>query len=282
MDFKIGRFIIMLVLGAWGLSSCTVKEERPGCPAWLSVVSEGSMPDGIGGDVVFRVYRNDVMELDQMRTRQEFEDGFEIRILRGALTFVGVYGWPLDVLNADGLVIPYGTECPMAWGFSDDVLLEKEEEVIREAFRMLYANMHVSILGVKDGEYSYFPTVAGNVDGYTLSSFRPHLGEFRCFMRQASARTKAPSTGEYELRVPRQVDDSLEFLLLEDNRTLKDPAAYVLPIGKVLRENGYDWNARVLEDIYIVIDYVRARIQIKVADWTVVVLMTSDNGKFKI
>ena len=96
----------------------------------------------------------------------------------------------------------------------------------------------------------------GNVSGYGFD-MNPEHGDFRYVME--------PDTeGIFHVNVPRQYDSSLILRVAEDDRSLRDFA-----IGEYLEEGGYDWTARELADVELVIDYAKADLTLTVEDWEV-------------
>ena len=269
-----GVVAVVSLLGA--AVSCTVKEDRFECPSWVTLLPDGPLSQDMyesGGGLSVFVYRDGEQALQLGYTLPEFDAGVAFPVVKGPVELAGVIDWPAEYVDGDVLQIPYGKDCPEAWGFSDRLFLEEEEHVFYEHLKALFANVYVEIVGAPE-DYPFTPVLEGTVDGYSLASLEPHRGDFLA----------VPRTVHYDLRfcrVPRQVDASLMFFLVEGflMPTKVAGSVYDLPIGEVLEQEGYDWDADYLEDIHIYIDYARTKVTISVADWTKVLIM---GGKYVI
>ena len=120
----------------------------------------------------------------------------------------------------------------------------------------------------EDGYTSpYDIEVWGNVAGVSAWDLMPVLGEFRYAPMQEN--------GVYQVRVPRQEDNSLELVMLEipgqagyDGERAEDDGERVvvdrLPLGEYIARSGYDWTAENLEN---------QQVMITVSGWDGVVVM---------
>ena len=122
----------------------------------------------------------------------------------------------------------------------------------------------------EDGYTSpYRIEVWGNVAGVSAWDLMPLDGDFRF----------APSleNGVYQVRVPRQVDNSLELVMLEipgqvgydGERVVVDR----LPLGEYIARSGYDWTAEDLDDVNVALDLEMQQVMITVSGWDGVVVM---------
>ena len=113
----------------------------------------------------------------------------------------------------------------------------------------------------EDGYTSpYDIEVWGNVAGVSAWDLMPLDGDFRF----------APSleNGVYQVRVPRQVDNSLELVMLEDSEIVDR-----LPLGEYIVRSGYDWTAEDLADVNVALDLEMQQVMITVSGWDGVVVM---------
>jgi hypothetical protein len=109
----------------------------------------------------------------------------------------------------------------------------------------------------------------GNIAGVSSWDLMPVQGEFR----YAPIR----ENGVYLVRVPRQVDNSLELVMLEipdqvgydDERTVVDR----LPLGEYIARSGYDWTAEDLADVNVALDLEMQQVMITVSGWDGIVVM---------
>jgi len=90
--------------------------------------------------------------------------------------------------------------------------------------------------------------------------------------------------GVYQVRVPRQVDNSLELVMLEisdqvgyDGERAGDDGERAvvdrLPLGEYIARSGYDWTAEDLADVNVALDLEMQQVMITVSGWDGVVVM---------
>ena len=285
---------VMWMAGILLLSSCSVKEDRSGCPCWMTVdlskvaESRWKSPERqssteyqmvtkslesrqhIAESVVLRLRGNsDEDEVDyafKMTETVNTEVGaLEYEVPRGSVG-VSVIGMP-DRVGHDGIAgydgdeirIPVGEQMDSLYGF----------------FRMFYTRCESVLCDVElhkefctvsftlgdDGYISpYDLEVWGNVAGVSPWDLMPLEGDFRFAPSQED--------GVYRVRVPRQVDNSLELVMLEDSEIVDR-----LPLGEYIARSGYDWAADDLADVHIALDMEKQQVMIKVSGWDGVVVM---------
>ena len=279
---------VMCMAGILLLSSCSVKEDRSGCPCWMTVdlskvaESRWKSPERqssteyqmvtkslesrqhIAESVVLRLRGNsDEDEVDyafKMTETVNTEVGaLEYEVPRGSVG-VSVIGMP-DRVGHDGneIRIPVGEQMDSLYGF----------------FRMFYTRCESVLCDVElhkefctvsftlgdDGYISpYDLEVWGNVAGVSPWDLMPLEGDFRFAPSQED--------GVYRVRVPRQVDNSLELVMLEDSEIVDR-----LPLGEYITRSGYDWAAEDLADVHIALDMEKQQVMITVSGWDGVVVM---------
>ena len=300
---------VMWMVGMLFLSSCSIKEDRDGCPCWMTVEmpgqaghdgekvgQDGRSPVGAGDDgtVVLRLRGNS----DEDAVDYEYQVTEAVRVDVGALEYevprgsVGVsavafgneipgragYDGKSAGYDGDEIRVPVGEQMDSLYGFfkmdhtrCESVLCDVE---LHKEF------CTVSFTLGEDGYTSpYDIEVWGNVAGVSAWDLMPVLGEFRY----------APilKNGVYQVRVPRQVDNSLELVMLEmpdqvghdgrspvragddGERTVVDR----LPLGEYIARSGYDWTAEDLADVNVALDLEMQQVMITVSGWDGVVVM---------
>ena len=124
-------------------------------------------------------------------------------------------------------------------------------------------------LGEEGYSSPYDIEVWGNVAGVSAWDLMPVQGDFRYAPMQKN--------GVYQVRVPRQVDNSLELVMLE----IPDQVGYDgervvvdrLPLGEYIARSGYDWTAEDLADVNVALDLEMQQVMITVSGWDGVVVM---------
>ena len=291
---------VMWMVGTLFLSSCSIKEDRDGCPCWMMV----EMPDQAGDDgcVVLRLRGNS----DEDAVDYEYQVTEAVRVDVGALEYevprgsVGVSavafgneipgraGYDEKVAGYDGksagydgdeIRVPVGEQMDSLYGFFKMYHTRCESVLCDVELHKEFCT--VSFTLGEDGYTSpYDIEVWGNVAGVSAWDLMPVQGEFRY----------APilKNGVYQVRVPRQVDNSLELVMLE----IPDQVGYDgeemlgqagddgervvvdrLPLGEYIARSGYDWTAEDLADVNVALDLEMQQVMITVSGWDGVVVM---------
>lgn len=288
------------------LSSCSIKEDRDGCPCWMTVEmpgqaghdgekvgQDGRFPVGTGDDgtVVLRLRGNS----DEDAVDYEYQVTEAVRVDVGALEYevprgsVGVsavafgneipgragYDGKSAGYDGDQIRIPVGEQMDSLYGFFKMYHTRCESVLCDVELHKEFCT--VSFTLGEDGYSSpYRIEVWGNVAGVSAWDLMPVQGEFRY----------APilKNGVYQVRVPRQVDNSLELVMLEipdqvgyDGERAGDDGERVvvdrLPLGEYIARSGYDWTAEDLADVNVALDLEMQQVMITVSGWDGVVVM---------
>jgi len=296
----------MWMVGMLFLSSCSIKEDRDGCPCWMTVEMpgqaghdgekvghDGRFPVGAGDDgtVVLRLRGNS----DEDAVDYEYQVTEAVRVDIGALEYevprgsVGVsavafgneipgrtgYDGKSAEYDGDEIRVPVGEQMDSLYGFFKMYHTRCESILCDVELHKEFCT--VSFTLGEDGYSSpYRIEVWGNVAGVSAWDLMPVQGEFRY----------APilKNGVYQVRVPRQVDNSLELVMLEipdqvgydGERAGNDGERVVvdrLPLGEYIARSGYDWTAEDLADVNVALDLEMQQVMITVSGWDGVVVM---------
>ncbi|MBO5499842.1 MAG: hypothetical protein J5990_10690 [Bacteroidales bacterium] len=314
---------VMWMVGMLFLSSCSIKEDRDGCPCWMTVEMPGqaghdgekvgqagrfSVGAGDGESVVLRLRGNS----DEDAVDYEYQVTEAVRVDVGALEYevprgsvgvsavafgneipgragydekaAGYDGGMPDRVGYDGksagydgdeIRVPVGEQMDSLYGFFK--MYHTRCESIRCDVELHKEFCTVSFTLGEDGYSSpYHIEVWGNVAGVSAWDLMPVLGEFRYAPMQKN--------GVYQVRVPRQEDNSLELVMLEipdqvgydGERAGYDGERVVvdrLPLGEYIVRSGYDWTAEDLADVNVALDLEMQQVMITVSGWDGVVVM---------
>ena len=292
------RFLfVMWMVGMLFLSSCSIKEDRDGCPCWMMVEMpgqaghdgekvghDGRSPVGAGDDgtVVLRLRGNS----DEDAVDYEYQVTEAVRVDVGALEYEVPRGSVGVSAVAFGNEIPgragydgksAGYDGKSAWYHGDEIRIPVGEQMdsLYGFFKMYHTRcesvlcdveLHKEFctvsftLGEEGYSSPYDIEVWGNVAGVSAWDLMPVLGEFRYAPMQKN--------GVYQVRVPRQVDNSLELVMLEDSEIVDR-----LPLGEYIARSGYDWTAEDLADVNVALDLEMQQVMITVSGWDGVVVM---------
>ena len=274
----------MWMAGMLLLSSCSVKEDRSGCPCWMTV----EMPDMVGHDggqvdnddcVVLRLRGNsdeDEVDYSYQVTESVRVDAevLEYEVPRGSVG-VSVIEMP-DRVGYDGIVghdgdevrIPVGEQMDSLYGYFRMFYTRCESVLCDVELHKEFCTISFT-LGDEGYVSPYDLEVWGNVAGVSAWDLMPLEGDFRF--------APSPEDGVYRVRVPRQLDASLELVMLEmpDQAGHDGERAVVdrLPLGEYIARSGYDWAAEDLADVHIALDMEKQQVMITVSDWDGVVVM---------
>lgn len=245
------------------VSACTVKENRSYCPAWCVVYSDGHVAEGCNGNLTCNI---STAEDRSFRFGLEDYNSFThkgdlvLEVPRNEEVYVDVLCGVDDMgMIGSVLKIPMGYCCDRIYSGHGRIFISGEEGEAALPLNKDYALIMVKVDGDVEGEIPVGFRIRGNVDGYELPGGKPHRGEFDYM-------PKAEKDNVFRARVPRQIDDSL---VLEIFHTEDGSLVATRNLGQIIREMGYDWNARDLGDIGIGVELSRAAFDIVIKAWEV-------------
>ena len=282
----------MWMAGMLFLSSCSIKEDRDGCPCWMAVdlskvaESRWKSPEVQSGidyhsvtkslksrqhlaeSVVLRLRGNsdeDAINYEYQVTEAVRADAgtLEYEVPRGSVG-VSAVAFSRRVTgragnDGDEIRIPVGEQMDSLYGFFKMYHTRCESVLCDVDLHKEFCTVSFT-LGDEGYSSPYDIEVWGNVVGVSAWDLMPVKGDFRYAPVQKN--------GVYQVRVPRQVDNSLELVMLEDSEIVDR-----LPLGEYIARSGYDWTAENLEDVHIALDLENQQVMITVSGWDGVVVM---------
>lgn len=283
---------VMWMAGIVLLSSCSVKEDRSGCPCWMTVdlskvaESRWKSPERQSSTEYQMVTkslesRQHIAESVVLRLRgnsDEDEVDYAFKMTETVNTEVGALEYEVPRGSVGVSAVALGNEIPGQAGYDGDKIripVGEQMDSLYGFFRMFYTRCESVLCDVElhkefctvsftlgdDGYVSpYDLEIWGNVAGVSAWDLMPLEGDFRF--------APSPEDGVYRVRVPRQFDASLELVMLEDSKIVDR-----LPLGEYIARSGYDWTAENLEDVHIALDLENQQVMITVSGWDGVVVM---------
>lgn len=265
-----------------GACRTLILEDRSVCPTIIRLRDVPSLDPEEWAYMKLSLWKDWTDDAEELVRMDELNEGHDIEWRKEHLfQATAITGWD-GVIEGNGTyLIPYGGECPTAMGGYVSLPVEGDESYLVDLpVRSLYANVFFEISGAASG-YPFDIRVRGAVDGYDLPYLHLHKGPFECATRTLSYK-------ERSCRIPRQdeavndvatkavyaADLKSDFYFQEES-TGQWQKFYSLPLGEIITMNGYNWSDAVLEDIHVNIhlaDGAITRLEITVADWTVVVI----------
>lgn len=270
----------MWMAGMLFLSSCSIKEDRDGCPCWMKVdlsdvaESRWKSPEvqssidyhsvtkslksrsNVAENVLLRLRGNS----DEDAVEYEYQMTEEVKVSVGALEYEvprGAVG--VSAVNLARLQVPVGEQMDSLYGFFRMFYTRCESVLCNVELHKEFCNISFT-LGDKGYVSPYDIEVWGNVAGVSAWDLMPLEGDFRY--------APVPEDGVYRVRVPRQVDNSLELVMMENSEIVDR-----LPLGEYIARSGYDWAEEDLADVSVALDLERQQVMISVSDWDGVVVM---------
>lgn len=231
--------------------SCSVKEDRMDCPCRLVLDLSANDTASVGSAVLLVNASEDFVYSDVVEAG-EFDEECVVLVPRGT---VDVLAYSCDdgyVSGKEGLVIPYGEDCPEVYMHFLSVEAVQEEVRADVVLRKNYCNATICV--ATDDEFPYRLSLHGNVMGYGMDS-SPAVGDFMYEFELDGDRTGMAS-------LPRQMDTSLKLEVCSGAEVLK-----VFALGEYIAAVGYDWASDDLEDITLTLDYSLTGITISVGEW---------------
>lgn len=247
----LGVRLLVLLGVVLHLVSCSVKEDRDGCPCVLELDFEGQYAEDAGfadlqvASAAGIVWKDTV---DMVRNRT----GYSVPVPRTRLhvrAWAGAEGYVSD----EGLMIPQGQDCPRVYMYDSDIIAEGETYEETVLLRKNHCVMTVVTEG--EGKIAASLLIKGNVAGYDAAG-RPLNGDFECPLED---------NGLYEgyaVILPRQTDASL--MLIVDDGSGNHKA---FALGQYIVSSGYDWTAPDLEDVTVTLDYALTEIRMEINGW---------------
>lgn len=292
---------VMWMAGMLFLSSCSIKEDRDGCPCWMTVdLSDVAESRWKSPEVQSNIEHRDVTKLlksrsnvaenillrlrgnsDEDAINYEYQVTEEVKVSSGALEYevprgaVGVSAVALGReipgqagYDGDEIRIPVGEQMDSLYGFFKMYHTRCESVLCDVDLHKEFCTVSFT-LGEEGYSSPYDIEVWGNVAGVSAWDLMPVKGEFRYAPVQKN--------GAHQVRVPRQVDNSLELVMLEmPDQVGHDGERVVvdrLPLGEYIARSGYEWTAEDLADVNVALDLEMQQVMITVSGWDGVVVM---------
>ena len=236
------------------LMSCSIKEDRDGCPCWMTV----EMPGQVRHDsaVILRLHGNyDEGAMDYAYKISESIKAdvgiLEYEVPRGS---VGV-----SVVNPARLAVPVGEQMDSLYGFFKMYHTRCESVKCDVELHKEFCTVSFTLVD-EHYESPYDIEVRGNVSGVSPWDLVPVSGAFKY--------APVAEEGVYRLRIPRQVDASLEMVMLSNQEIVSR-----FPLGEYIIRSGYDWSATDLSDVSVALDLEKQQVMVTVSGWDEIVVM---------
>ncbi|MBP5389560.1 MAG: hypothetical protein J6Y27_04360 [Bacteroidales bacterium] len=240
------------LLLAGGLVSCTVKEDRAGCPCRLSVLIEDGRQEK--APVTYAVGGADPV-LEERFSAGALLRADDCEIPKGLWDSYAYSGLSAGRLEGTVARIPAGMPSDPLYAGAAPLDATGEEATSRIGLHKQYAAVTLDLR-------EYLPTAeglqlfaSGNVCGLDLARLAPVEGTFACALEPVEDRV-------FRFLAPRQRDDSLELQVWTGGEL-----DHTLPLGKAMAAAGYDWTAPDLADITLALTLISLDFGVEVVGW---------------
>lgn len=224
-----------VLASAFTMLSCTVKEERDGCPCWLDInVSSCSRHSDV---VYLKGTHEGTQVIGDKVYLSDFPDIYEKEVPRGMIEYSAFCGINTSLLSGDSVIIPEGNQSDRLYAYKTTVWADGENAYDEIVPHKQFATVTVKI-NEKAG-YNTGITISGETAGFNVVEMCPVAGEFTYSAEQ-------DDNGTIVFRLPRQMNKELLMSLERNNSTFN-----VIQLGDLITQTGYDWSATDLEDVYI-------------------------------
>ena len=268
-------FRVLVACTLFCMCSCTVLEERSGCPCYLAVdlskvdksIREWQLWLFAGdGRLVFKdtIYRRSytapyVVQVPRNRQLQCFMWGNA----RGATI--------LDEANSPSTLLlkKEGLPADSLFSYADTIDTWKEDGLMRVIPRKEFATIDIYIYGWAEIDFEAEMELVCDSRGFFVG------GDF--YPDKVSVQMQLKGIDDYYThfsgRMLRQPDtENLRLSLMLKKKEIDGQTGQILvnqdiPIGRYLEENGYDMQSPQLQDIRMELDYSYTNITIRTDDW---------------
>lgn len=246
---KTGLLIAIVTASA----SCSLKEDRDGCPCHLIIGLEQAVGNGNAGIFIFQ--DGDKTLADNVEP-SEYPEGYCSDVRRAPATITVIQGLSEGIVNGEEFIIRDGNDADQM--FLHNETLQCGSETVRTSAD-LHKNWSTLEICLITEEDSLDIDINGGICGIDLRTGKPIKGAFRC-----KARLLDSNFAVYSVNLPRQnnSEDEIYISVKKESREM-----YAGDISKAIAEAGFDWSKPDLDDIRLRLDYVSATFSIEIAGW---------------
>lgn len=226
------RFLLPITLSA--LLSCSVKEQRDACPCRLE------------------------MDLSAFRevTRQVHVDtgsGERTLALSGGEDLI--YREELSRRQALGVSVWCELETDSLYLFCQELSADRERLSVQAVPYKQFATVELYVMPPEEALAPVTYTIQSDYGAIDVRTGKPVKKDLSIPLGGQSDR--------FRFRLPRQDKNSHLVLLAREF----DGRQRSYPLGQWVRDSGYDWQARDLDDLFVGVDFSTATVQIRIDGW---------------
>lgn len=241
----------LILLASVFAVSCSVKEDRVGCPCFLrldfsrcqTVMTDVNISCFEGGETVLKTK---TFPKDYRRSP------YVAKVPKGEVEVTAWWGTAASAVKDGVFEIPAGCQCDSLYAHFN--VLDCMGEDARDTVSLFkqFATIRLIFVGYEKGGFPFGIVARGSVNGYDLRRSMPVDGEFIHKLKE----------GAQSVRVPRQNDGSLLLELMSGGSPVS-----TLPVGEWILDSGYSWKDENLDDIVLEIDMSGLEARLRVDNW---------------
>lgn len=231
--------------------SCTVLEDRRGCPNFI--VLDLDYYSGRSSSLSFdcRSWINDIPNsedtLEYRMDNHVYDLPFKDRGMAEILCLAD-FGKNRERITPDGdCIIPVGQQHIPFYGVYIQSLVEDGDVFIKgRTLNKQYCNLKFSLLNVPFSNFTV--SVVSDVCGFNSRTLAPVRGEFRYEWKEPEY--------YYSVCIPRQLDDGNLHIVIHNNLfdSMERDRDIILRLGKYIRDEHFEWSQPDVADINAQID----------------------------
>ena len=233
------------------LPSCSVKEDRQPCPCWLTVVLDDASRTAPDAKVLL-MSGNERLISESVSPEEEYER----TVPRGYVRTVVCTGADLSVMSTGTVAFRHGEQIDTIWSHSAVVDCRNEFARDTAALHRQFAVARLVLKAAPEEDDGRLYSVETSCGGLDLQSSSPTKGGW-------GMRLVMDGTSGCVFSVPRMRPED-RFAIRISN---PDGGDDEVDIQAMLRDIGYSWSKRDLDDMVIALDYARGTVDITVLPW---------------
>ena len=240
-------------------ASCSLKEDRDGCPCHLIIGLDNTVGNGNADIFIFQdgeeVLTDNVIPAD-------YPEGYRYEAGRRPASVTVIQGQKENIINGGRLVIKNGNDADRLFLYNETLQCGSETVRAVADLHKNWTTLEIS-LAAEAGEDSPAGNVridiSGGICGMDLRNGAPVRGDFQCIARLADS-----GFAVYAVNLPRQISSEDE-ILIAVSRNGKE--LFSCDISEAISRTGFDWSKPDLDDIRLRLDYISALFDVEIAEW---------------
>ncbi len=252
-----------VLAAAVGSISCSDKEDRMECPAYVTDLTDRFAQRGLqDGTVSFS--SDHLLARDEINFLSYLREGYEQACPRDFARAAVLSGVENSRLSEDNLFVPPGRQADLLWAFGASFSAEEDSYVLDAVPHKQYCLIKF-LFGEEPtapADYPWRFRLLADCSGMNIYTLEPVRGTYRSIVGPNAV-------GEWYGVLPRQKENNmrLEVYLPDGADGTEGRTDYVLDLGKAFEKQGYDWRREDLADIAVKVGFSEAGITLTVQEW---------------